>query len=67
MMAKVFKCEGTCGRTFSASEDDLAEKLEAARLWPQIPAEDLVALCPDCDRAFRKWYAKNFGVRGGRA
>lgn len=65
-MPKEFKCEG-CERTFQGSDENLSEILDAQRLWgSEIPMQDMSALCPDCDRKFRKWYAQNFGVTGGK-
>jgi hypothetical protein len=64
-MAKEFTCEG-CEKTFMGSDENLSEYMEASRLWPNIPMQDMATLCPDCDRKFRKWYAQNFSVTGGR-
>ena len=65
-MAKDFKCDG-CEKTFSGSDDNLAEIAASRMQWGDVPAEEMSVLCPKCDREFRIWYAKNFGVKGGKA
>lgn len=65
-MAKEFTCEG-CERTFQGSDENISELLEAQRLWgDKAVGQEMAVLCPDCDRKFRVWYAKNFGIVGGK-